>query len=169
MINSEAYAKSSPDGDKVAVRGIRELADKAHPDHLRLAIYPHIGTWTERLQDALRVTKEVNRRNVGVTFNLSHCLYVGDEKIIPKLLQEARPYLFMVTINGADSDAAGASWSRLIQPLGDGTYDPVPLLNLLKNIKYAGPIGLQGFGLQGDIRQNLTRSISVWRKMTGQK
>ncbi len=169
MINSDAYAKSSPDGDKTAVQGIRELADKAQSDHLRIAIYPHVGTWTERLQDALRVVKQVNRKNVGVTFNLCHCLQVGDEQLIPQLLKEASPHLFMVTINGSDTNAAGASWSKLIQPLGDGTYDMVPLLKELHAIRYSGPIGLQGFGLQGNIKQNLEQSMSAWRKLTGQR
>jgi sugar phosphate isomerase/epimerase len=169
MIKSDAYSNSSPEGDKVAVKGIRELADKAHADHLRLAIYPHIGSWTERLQDALRVTKEVNRVNVGVTFNLCHCLQVGDEKLIPELLKKASPRLFMVTINGADTNAAGASWTRLIQPLGEGTFDMVTFLKELQAIGYSGPIGLQGFGLQGDIKQNLEQSMSAWRKLTGQR
>lgn len=169
MINSDAYAKSSPDGDKIAVRGIRELADKAQSDHLRIAIYPHIGSWTERIQDALRVVKEVNRKNVGVTFNLCHCLQVGDEKLIPELLREAASHLFMVTINGADTNAAGAPWTRLIQPLGDGSYDMIPLLRTLQEIKYSGPIGLQGFGLQGDITQNLKQSMTTWRKLTGER
>ena len=52
-----------------------------------------------------------------------------------------------MSINGADRDAAGTGWDRLIQPLGSGTYDMLPLLRKLAKLGYAGPIGLQGYGL----------------------
>lgn len=80
QISSASYQPSSPDGDERAVAVIREIADLAKASGLRLALYPHFGAWLERIQDALRVVKKVDRSNVGVTFNLCHCLRVGDER-----------------------------------------------------------------------------------------
>jgi sugar phosphate isomerase/epimerase len=162
-IGSTDYAKSSDAGDAAAVQGLRELADFAAKRRLRVAIYPHVGDWTERVQDALRVARKVARPNLGVDFNLCHCLYVGDEARIEKLLADARPFLYMVTINGADAGAAGTGWDRLIQTLDRGSYDLKPLLHKLRAIGYRGPIGLQGFGLRGDRRENLARSMQAWR------
>ncbi len=100
-ITSKDFSVSSPDGDSIAVPALRKLADLAARHGLRAAIYPHKSNWTERVQDAVRLAKKVDRKNFGVTFNLCHCLMVGDEAKIPALLPDAAPYLFLVTINGA--------------------------------------------------------------------
>ena len=72
-----------------------------------MAIYPHIGDWTERFEDALRVARLVDRQNFGVTFNLCHTLAAGDEETIPALLEKAGSSLLAVTINGADAGVKG--------------------------------------------------------------
>lgn len=165
-INSEAFPASSPDGDPIAVPALEQLADRAAGFGLRIAIYPHMQCWTERVQDAVRLAGKVCRPNFGVTFNLCHSLMAGDEARIPELLKEAAPYLFMVTINGADSAAAGTSWSRLIRPLDEGSYDVRGFLDRLHELGYAGPIGLQGYGIQIPVKENLARSIAAWRRIT---
>ena len=73
-IDSQDYAKSSPDGDAVAVAGMRRLADLAASNGVRVALYPHTSFWLERVHDTVRVAKKVDRRNLSVTFNLCHCL-----------------------------------------------------------------------------------------------
>jgi sugar phosphate isomerase/epimerase len=166
-ITSKDYATSSPEGDAAAVKCLRTLADAAKAHGLRIALYPHFGDWMERIQDAVRVARKADRPNLGVTFNLCHCLKVGDEHKIPQLLDEARPYLFLVTINGADANAADAGWDRLIQPLDQGTYNLRPLLNKLSELRYEGPIGLQGYAIKGNVRENLSRSMNAWRGLTG--
>jgi sugar phosphate isomerase/epimerase len=165
-VGSSDYPKSSPEGDAAAVEGLRELADFAAARRLRIALYPHVGDWIERVQDAVRVAQAAGRRNLGATFNLCHCLQVGDEQAIPDLLARAAPHLFMVTVNGADTGAAGAGWDRLIQTLDRGTLDLAPLLRRLKELRYTGPIGLQGYGIPGDSQENLARSMAAWRKLT---
>ncbi len=164
-INSEAFKSSSPDGDAIAVPALQKLADTAATHGLRVAIYPHKGSWTERVQDAVRVAKAVNRKNLGVTFNLCHCLMVGDEAKIPELLAEAKPYLFLVTINGADSGKPNSDWDLLIQPLDEGTFDTGRFLRTLQELHYTGPIGLQGYGLKLPPKDNLARSMSAWRRL----
>jgi len=164
-INSEAFKTSSPDGDAIAVPALQQLADTAAAHGLRVALYPHKGCWTERVQDAVRVAKAVNRKNFGVTFNLCHCLMAGDEARIPELLAEAKPYLFVVTINGADSGKPNSDWDQLIRPLDEGSYDTGRLLRTLRELHYSGPIGLQGYNVKLPVKDNLTRSMAAWHRL----
>ena len=59
-----------------------------------------------RLDRAFRgcdpLAKLVDHPNLGVSFNLCHCLATGDEARIPALLADARPVLYTATICGAD-------------------------------------------------------------------
>jgi len=90
-----------------------------------------------------------------------------DGKDLAASLKAAQPYLFCVTINGAD--AGGTSWKELIQPLDRGTYDVFQLLRLLRKMKYTGPIGLQHYGIGGDARENLEHSMEGWKRLSGAK
>jgi sugar phosphate isomerase/epimerase len=164
-INSKDFPVSSSDGDAVAVPALQRLADRAAKHGLRVAIYPHKNCWAERVQDAVRLAKKVARENFGATFNLCHCLMVGDETKIPALLTEAAPHLFLVTINGADTAAGKATWNRAILPLDEGGYDVNIVLRKLEELNYTGPIGLQGYGVSVPVTDNLTRSMSAWRKL----
>jgi sugar phosphate isomerase/epimerase len=168
-IGSKDFPVSSPEGDAVAVPALQSLADLAARHGLRIAIYPHKGCWTERVQDAVRVAKKVDRKNFGVTFNLCHCLMAGDEARIPELLAEAAPHLFLVTVNGADTGAGNTTWRRLIRPLDEGSYDVSLVLKKLAELNYTGPIGLQGFGVNLPAKQNLARSMDAWRKLNERK
>ena len=104
-----------------------------------------------------------------MTFNLCHALAVGDEDKIPALLKEAGPLLFTVTLNGADAGVKGPQWNRLIQTLDRGSYDVGIVLRTLKRLGFDGPIGLQGYGLTGDRRDNLARSIGAWHKLSASR
>ena len=108
----------------------------------------------------------VDRKNFGVTFNLCHALAAGDEDKIPALLEEAGASLFAVTINGADAGVKGPQWNRLIQTLDRGSYDVGIVLRTLKRLGFKGPIGLQGYGLSGDRRDNLARSMGGWKRLS---
>jgi hypothetical protein len=101
-----------------------------------------------------------------VTFNLCHVLAMGDEKRIPELLEQAGPLLVTVTINGADSAVEGPNWARLIQPLNKGSYDVGIVLRKLKGIGFAGPIGFQGYGINGGARSILEPTLAEWRRLS---
>ncbi len=148
------------------VEQLRALAARAERDGLRIAIYPHVGDWTERIGDAVALVRLVDHKNFGVTFNLCHSLAVGDEDKVPQLLEAAAPYLMTVTINGADADVKGPQWNRLIQTLDRGSYDVGIVLRTLQKIDFRGPIGLQGYGLGGDRKENLKRSMEGWRTLS---
>lgn len=164
FIQSKKHKLSSPDGDPRAVETIREIADVAHESGLKVALYPHTGFWLERVEDAVRLVKKINRRNVGATFNLCHWLKVDEEKSMESRLKLAMPYLSVVSINGADS--GGDNWKQLIQTLDRGSFDIRKFLKTLKALGYIGPIGLQGYGIGGDAHENLRRSMAAWRRLS---
>ena len=163
FVLSKQHKPSSPAGDERAVEILREVADIAAEANVRVALYPHTGFWVERVEDAVRVAKKVGRSNVGVTFNLCHWLMVDDEKNAGSLTKLAMPHLFVVTINGADS--GGKDWKTLIQTLDRGTFDIRSFLKTLRDSGYTGPIGFQGYGIGGDARENLKRTMSTWHEL----
>ena len=164
FMQSKKHKLSSPEGDARAVEIIGEIADVAHASGLKVALYPHTAMWLERVEDAVRLAKKINRRNVGVTFNLCHWLKVDSEETMNPLMKLAMPYLSVVTINGADS--GGDNWKQLIQTLDRGTFDICKFLKTLKELGYTGPIGFQGYGIGGDAHENLKRSMDAWRRLS---
>jgi len=159
-IQSTKFKPSSIEGDSWGVEIVRELADAAKEAGLKGALYPHVGFWIERVEDAVRVTRKVERDNVGVTFNLCHWLKVDSTDTLDERLKLAAPYLYQVTINGADPTG---DWDKLIQPLGCGSYDVCGLMAKLKRLGYTGPVGLQCYNVKGDKYENLKRSMATWR------
>jgi sugar phosphate isomerase/epimerase len=157
----DTLSRTSP-----AIEQLRALAARAERRALRISIYPHVGDWTERIQDAVALARLVDCKNFGITFNLCHCLAMGDEEKIPSLLEAAAPYLMTVTLNGADTGVKGPQWNRLIQTLDRGSYDVGIVLRTLEKVGFRGPIGLQGYGLGGDRRDNLRRSMQGWQALT---
>ena len=164
FVQSKKLKPSSLEGDARAVEVIREIADMADESGVRVSLYPHTGFWVERVEDAIRVAKKVDRKNVGVTFNLCHWLRTDDEENMKSLITSAMPHLFVVSINGADS--GGKDWKQLIQTLDRGSFNIQRFLKVLYKAGYTGPIGLQGYGIGGDAYENLKRSMSAWRKLS---
>jgi sugar phosphate isomerase/epimerase len=160
------FPNSSPDGDPIALAKLREIADFAEPLGVKIALYPHAGTWLERVTDALRLANAMDRPSVGATFNFCHWLKVeGSERDPEPVVKQALPRLMFVTINGADTgDTKTMGWDRLIQPLDRGSYDVGAFLRMLRRVGYGGPIGFQGFGIQGDEREVLARTMAAWKK-----
>jgi sugar phosphate isomerase/epimerase len=153
-IASDRFPNSLPAGDERAVSIIGDIADFAHRYGVRVALYPRSGVWLDKVDDAVRVAKKVNRRNVGVTFNLYHWLKTDRPANMKAVIKKAIPYLFVVTINGTTE--AGS-----IETLDRGTFDVYGFLRALDQEGFKGPIGLYGIG--GDVRENLRRSMAAWR------
>jgi sugar phosphate isomerase/epimerase len=155
-ITSDVYPKSSPQGDDRALAIITGIADAANKYGVGVALYPHAGFWLERVDDGLRLAEKANRRNVGIVFNLYHQLKTDGPDNMDATIKGAMPYLSVVTINGTSQTGS-------IETLDRGTFDVYGFLKLLKQDGYKGPIGLQGYGIGGDVRENLSRSINAWR------
>ena len=162
------HSISSAEADTFVVAQVRAIADVAKASGVRVALYPHTGFWLARVEDAMRVADQVNRPDVGVTFNLCHWLKVeGAERDPVPVLRAALPRLMFVTISGADTgDTRAMTWDRLIQPLDAGSYDLRAFIRKLRGIGYTGPVGFQGYNIKADPREVLSRSIAAWRKYT---
>ncbi len=167
VVNSRKYKPSSTGGDERVVALLREIADIAQPSGVSISLYPHKGCYAQRMEDVVRLAQKAGRPNVGVTFTFCHFMAVDNASHLDRVLKMARPYLNMVTINGTSGYAGGnlASW---IQVLGDGTFDVTPVLKTLRRLDYRGPIGIIAYGIRGDRRQILSRSIHAWRKLSAQ-
>jgi len=164
IVNGAKPSDTSLDDRAVAI--VREMSDLARESGSSLLLYPHTGDWIERIEDAVRVAQKVDRPNVGVMFNLCHWLRVSKDRDYKTPLQHAMPWLWAVSINGADErDDQPKGWSKYIQPLDSGTFDIAAFLKTLRDLGYKGPIGLQCYGIGGDARDHLARSMAAWRKL----
>lgn len=162
----KTFGKSEEAGDAIAVKRLQEIAEAAQKHGVKVALYPHTGFWLERVDDAIRVAEKVDRPILGSTFNLCHWLKVEGDRDPQPALAKALPKLMFVTINGADSgETKSLGWNKLIQTLDQGTYDQAKFLATLREVGYRGPIGLQGYGIGGEVRTNLTRSMEAWKKI----
>jgi len=157
--------KGGTDAD--AVRELERLNGVAKPLGLRIAIYPHINCHAETLEEALRVANLVDDNNVGVSLTLCHQLKLRGVQDLAPLLKEALPKLFIVQICGAEAGNTKAmGWDKLIQPLGQGSYDVKGLLKILKDLEYKGPIGIIGFGIRQPAAKHLKTSLTWWKGLS---
>lgn len=164
QFQSRIHPKSSPAGDARAVELGRELADFARGYDVRLAIYPHVNIWCERVDHAVRIARACGRENLGVTFNLTHWLWTDPQGDLESCVRDAMPHLFLVTINGITRGAP----LGVLETLDRGDYDVAGFLKPFIAAGYRGPIGLQCVGIKGDARDNLTRSMVAWRRISAQ-
>lgn len=156
--------------DEAAVKVVNKVADLAEKAGLQVVLYPHTGFYVATVEDALRITKKVDRPNVGMSFNLCHFLKTDDAKNLEAVLKKSAPHLRLVSINGADAgNTQHMDWDRLIRPLGDGSFDVGRVIALLEEIGYTGPVILQGYNVKGDNRENLRRSMAAWEAMERDK
>jgi sugar phosphate isomerase/epimerase len=172
-ITSKQYKPSSAELDAVAVPVLQKIADLAKQYNVRVALYPHTWFWLETVADAIRVAEKVNRPNFGITFNLPHFLateyYAGESPIhnFQSWASKAKPYLFAVSVNGADYPPATANrsklWDSLIQPLGEGNYDTYQYLKTFWDMGFTGPVGLQCYNIKQEKTVYLKKSIRTWQ------
>jgi len=151
-----------PRGLEPAVRILRRLGDLAAECGLRISIYHHTGDWTASLIHTLQVVNKTDHPQVGANFNLCHWLMVDGQRDYRAVLRANAAKIFAVTLNGAK--LGSKSWTGgLILPLDDGDFDNRELLATLRQIGYRGPIGLMCYGIPGDAREHLQRSMKVWQ------
>ena len=77
------------------------------------------------------------------------------------------PYLRSVSLNGADERDDKPGWGRYIQPLDNGSFDQAVFVKTLRELGYAGSVGLQCYGIGGDVREHLARSLEAWKRLDG--
>lgn len=144
---------------------LREIADLAQESGLRVGIYPHADNYVAKVGDAIRLAKKIDRKNVGIYFNLSHFLLTDDHAKLEERLTEAMPYMVCASINGADPTKKDA---QSIKRLDSGTYDVAKVLKIMKRLGYTGPIGLQCYFVPGDQKKNLRIAMDAWKKLSAE-
>lgn len=157
----DGKASSPAEWERQAVDAIREIADIAADDELRVAVYPYYKS----VQDTIRLVRNAERKNVGVIFSLTFFSLVEDEKDIEATLTSAMPWLFAVNINGTESGYKGKDLTRVIQTLDRGSFDNLKVLRTLRRLGYTSPIGLHCCYVHGDVRDSLTRSMKAWNDL----
>jgi sugar phosphate isomerase/epimerase len=151
------------EGDQHLVKAVRELADFAAPFGVKIAVYPHLQFYCERLEHSISISKMVDRPNVGAIFNTCHLFKVEGMENWQQKLMDAIPHLFMISINGIDEgDTKNMDWDRLIQPMGEGTFDTYKLVKLAKDNGYEGIFGLQCYNIKQDCETALAKSMKTW-------
>ena len=164
-VHSSQYSVSDSQGDEVCIKIVSELADYAAKYGVNIAFYPHADFWLEKLDDGVRLAKKINKPNVGAVFNLCHFLKKDDKEKLEEKIVNAIPFLFLVSINGADDgDTQSYNWSRLIQPLGSGDFDVYNVLRILKDNGYNNPVGLQCYDIKGEPEFFLKESVKTWNE-----
>jgi sugar phosphate isomerase/epimerase len=172
FVTSEQYPPSSSEYDTLAVPIFQQIADMAQQYGIRVMLYPHMYFWIESAEDAIRVAEKVNRRNFGMTFNLCHYLAhknragVDPWAAFDPLAQQAIPYLFAISLNGADAKDADQKdiWASFIQPLGEGDFDTYRYLTTFLDQGFDGPVGLQCYNIKEDKAVHLRKSMQTWQE-----
>ncbi len=163
-IHSAKYKPSDEAADELIVPVLQELADFARPYGVRVAIYHHAGFLAEKVEDSYRLAQKANRENVGSVFNLCHFLKTDTEANLLKVIDLTLPKLFAISISGADGgDTQKMDWDRLIQPLGEGTFDVYRVVEIFADKGFTGPIGLQCYNLKGSPEPYLEKSSAAWK------
>lgn len=165
VLTAKDHMNDKANGDQLVAKGIRELAYFAAQYSVKLAIYPHVNNYCETSAHSIRLAKLVDRKNVGVVFNICHFLKVEGQEGWKEKILDALPYLYMVSINGADAgNTKDMNWDRLIQPLGEGTFDIYAIVKLLGDNDYDGLFGLQCYNIKQDCEIALSKSLNTWRE-----
>lgn len=169
---SKHFVSPSGQADTLVVRLLSQLADWASASNLQVAIYPHVFYYIERTDHALRLVRQINRPNVGLSFNLCHWLATtphAQRTGWKSQLKTLKPYLKMITICGAnDTDAVGnAIWDSYILPLGTGNFDTYELVQFaIRDLQFTGPIGVQCYAIKADKPTLLRNTMAVWQTYT---
>jgi sugar phosphate isomerase/epimerase len=163
--DAKAWMNNKETGDTLLVRGIAELAGFAAKYGVKIAIYPHVGNYVERSEHSVKLVKMAGKQNIGAIFNTCHLLKVEGEDGWEEKLLNALPYLFMISLNGADSgNTKEMGWDRLIRPLGEGAFDTYRLVKLARDNGYEGLFGLQCYQIKQDAEVALTKSMNTWKE-----
>ena len=122
----------------------------------KLGLYNH-GGWNGEPANMVAVCKYLRDHHdadhVGIVYNQHHAHdHIDDFADVLKLM---KPYLLCLNLNGMTRD--GEQKGQKILPLGVGEFD-VPLLKVIRDSGYAGPIGIIGH-TQDDVEQRLQDNL----------
>ncbi len=170
IVTNPRFTPGNGKADTTVVRLMQQLADWSKSADLQVAIYPHLAFYVERTNHALRLAKSINRKNVGLSFNLCHWLattVVEERSRLKSHLKELRPYLKMITVSGANNVISKNAnvWNDYILPLGEGSFDTYGLLKYcIKDLNLKVPVGVQCYNIKTDKYALVKKSMEVWKQ-----
>ena len=156
--------KSDPTGDAAAIGWLRACLEAAEPRGITVALYPHLNFWLERIEDAVRLCREIDHPLLRMVFTGYHW-YAVDGKNLRARLAEAAPFLSLANLCGSRRFDNGSGLPATIEPLDEGELDNFAVLGALRDAGYGGMIGIQGYSVGGDVYTKLKRSLATFRDM----
>lgn len=157
-------AKSDQAGDTLAAEPLRRLLGIAEHKGTPLLLYPHVTNWLERTEDAARLCRLIDHPLLGLAFSGFHW-YAVDGTRLSERIAAAMPYLRSVSLCGSRKTVINGYPIWTIEPLDEGELDNFALMGVLREHGYAGPVGVQGFSVGGDVYAKLRRSLAALRDM----
>lgn len=158
-----------PGADEGTLAWLQHLLPALEEKGIRACLYPHFGFSLETFGDALRLVRAMPHELLGVQFCGYHW-YRCDQTPVRELFDRAGDRLFGVNLCGSTFVGEGNEvngMDPLIQPLDEGDMDNQDILTALRERSYAGPIGVQGFGVTAPAQEALTRSRNWLRTHLG--
>jgi sugar phosphate isomerase/epimerase len=154
--------KKKGDYDAEAARNVQEMADLAAEQGVRVALYGHKGQYIETGQDSLRIVKLANRPNAGAMIHLCHEFLSGHGNQLDETIKAVAPSAIMASVCGVKG--SGTNFNDIAR-LDQGNFDVGAYVKKLQAAGYHGPIGLQCYGVPGDIKENLKADMAAWEKI----
>lgn len=147
--------------DKESIAIVNDIADQAEANGLKVAIYPHTGFYVATAADSIRMSKLVDRANVGPSFNLCHEFITKNGDKLDETIKDIASTAFLFSINGMD-----LSSKNYFGRLDQGDFDIAGFVKKVRDAGYKGPFGLQGFRVEGEPAENLRLSMEAWKKLS---
>lgn len=139
------------------VQGIREIAK--HDPNTRISIEykpkePRTHSFIATVGKAILLANEVGLKNVGVTLDIGHALYSGENPAESLVLLHRYGKLFHIHFNDNYRD-----WDHDLIPGAVNIWDTLEFLYWLRKIDYEGWISLDIYPNREDVKKACERSI----------
>lgn len=150
--------------DHLLVRYLPHILAIAERHNHHIALYPHINFWLETMDDAIRICSQYAHPRLGIAFPAFHWYATGN-RALQQTLATVAPWLKSANICGTRILPQGGDLPASIELIDSGELDVFAVLCHLKAVGYTGAIGLQGYGIGGDVYHNLRKSIHSYRDL----
>ena len=149
--------------DEQALAWLNPIAELLDEHEIEGSLYPHFAYYLETFTDALRLAEKMDHPRMKVMFCGYHFFRVAKEKSAADLFAKAGERMNAVNLCGSrrlpNPDENINGLNPTIEPLDTGEMDNKAIVRELIRIGYAGPIGIQGYGVTAPAKEALNRSI----------
>ena len=144
---------------KVHAKAIAYIADKAAEIGCSVGLYNH-GGWYGEPENQLEIIQYLKKPNIGIVYNFHH----AEEQIdkFPAFFPHIVPHLMALNLAGLKRGNPVK-----VVPIGDGDAE-LEMMQIVKNSKYRGPVGIINEDTAPDAEEGLTMNISGLKKVLKQ-